>query len=165
MKSETTIRNKDAMMRGAAAIAHILQKEGVELLTCFPHNEIIDTVAALGTRPIMCRTERMAIHIADGYARLNNGQKIATVCVQDGPGIENSFGAVAQAYGDNTPMLLLPGGYDRDRQDITPNFQATYNFRNITKWVAEVNQADRIPQLMHYAFSQLRSGPRGPVML
>ena len=36
----------------AAAIARILQKEGVELLTCFPHNEIIDTVAALGTRPL-----------------------------------------------------------------------------------------------------------------
>jgi thiamine pyrophosphate-dependent acetolactate synthase large subunit-like protein len=92
MKTTITVKNKDATMRGAAAIAHILQKEGIEVLTCFPHNEIIDTVADLGTRPIMCRTERMAIHIADGYARLNNGQKIAAVCVQDGPGIENAFG-------------------------------------------------------------------------
>jgi acetolactate synthase-1/2/3 large subunit len=165
MKTTTTAKNENSTMRGAAAIAHILQQEGIEVLTCFPHNEIIDTVADLGTRPIMCRTERMAIHIADGYARLNNGQKIAAVCVQDGPGIENAFGAVAQAYGDNTPLILLPGGYDRDRQDIDPNFQATYNFRNITKWVAEVNQADRIPQMMHYAFTQLRNGRRGPVML
>ena len=163
-----TITKKDngtTTIRGAAAIAQILQKEGVELLTCFPHNEIIDTVAELGTQPIMCRTERMAIHIADGYARLTNGRKIAAICIQDGPGIENDFGAVAQAYGDNTPILLLPGGYDRDRHDIDPNFQAIYNFRNITKWVAEVNQANRIPQMMHYAFSQLRNGRRRPVML
>lgn len=165
MKTTITAKNEDATIRGAAAIARILQKEGTEILTCFPHNEIIDTVADLGTRPIMCRAERMAVHIADGYARLNNGQKMAAVCVQDGPGIENAFGAVAQAYGDNTPMLLLPGGYDRDRQDIDPNFQATYNFRNVTKWVAEVNQAARIPQMMHYAFTQLRNGRRGPVML
>jgi acetolactate synthase-1/2/3 large subunit len=48
----------------------------------------------------------------------------AAVCVQDGPGIENAFGAVAQANGDKTPMHLLPVGYDRDRQDIDPNFQA-----------------------------------------
>ena len=39
MKSETTIRNKDAMMRGAAAIAHILQKEGVELLVLAELNQ------------------------------------------------------------------------------------------------------------------------------
>ncbi len=165
MNTTTTAINDTSTMRGAAAIARILQQEGIELLTCFPHNEIIDTMADLGTRPIMCRTERIAIHIADGYARLNNGQKIAAVCVQDGPGIENAFGAVAQAYGDNTPILLLPGGYDRDRQDVDPNFQATHNFRNVTKWVGQVNLARRIPQMMHYAFTQLHSGRRGPVML
>ena len=165
MKKSETVVNQETTMRGALAIAHILQKEGIEVLTCFPHNEIIDTVAALGTRPIMCRSERMAIHIADGYARMTNGQKIAAVCVQDGPGIENAFGAVAQAYGDNTPMLLLPGGYDRDRHSIAPNFQATHNFKNVTKWVGEANLARRIPQLLHYAFSQLRNGRLGPVML
>ncbi len=158
-------KSKNSTMRGAAAIAHLLQQEGIEVLTCFPHNEIIDTMADLGIRPIMCRTERMAVHIADGYTRMHGGKKVAAVCVQDGPGIENAFGAVAQAYGDNSPILLLPGGYDRDRQDIDPNFQATYNFRNITKWVAEVNMARRIPQMMHYAFTQLRNGRRGPVML
>ncbi len=165
MKTTETAQSNHTTMRGAAAIAHILQKEGVDLVTCFPHNEMIDTVADLGTQPIMCRTERIAIHIADGYSRLSDGKKTPVVFVQDGPGIENAFGGVAQAYGDNTPMLLMPGGYDRDRQDIGPNFQATYNFRNITKWVAEVNQSARIPQMMHYAFSQLRNGPQGPVML
>ncbi|MGB0385778.1 MAG: thiamine pyrophosphate-requiring protein [Ardenticatenaceae bacterium] len=165
MKTTGTAKSEGSTMRGAMAIAHILQKEGIEIVTCFPYNQIIDTVAALGTRPIMCRTERMAIHIADGYARLTNGKKIAAVCVQAGPGIENAFGAVAQAYGDNTPMILLPGGYSRNQQDIDPNFQATYNFKHITKWVAEVNQAARIPQMMHYACTQLRNGRRAPVML
>ncbi|MEM7117398.1 MAG: thiamine pyrophosphate-requiring protein [Chloroflexota bacterium] len=152
-------------MRGAQAIAHILQQEGTEVVTCFPYNAVIDTVAELGIRSIMCRTERMAIHIADGYSRLTNGQNLPVVLVQHGPGIENAFGAVAQAYGDNTPMLLIPGGYDRDWQDVDPNFSATANFRNVTKSVAQVNMARRIPQMMHHAFSQLRSGRRGPVML
>ncbi len=152
-------------MRGATAIAKILKTEGVEFLSCFPHNEIIDTAAAEEIRPILARTERVAINIADGYSRVTNGRGIGVAAVQDGPGIENAFGAVAQAYGDNTPILLLPGGYERNRLGIAPNFQAAHNFQHITKWVAEVNQAERIPQMMQHVFTLLRSGRGGPVML
>ncbi|MEM7347629.1 MAG: thiamine pyrophosphate-requiring protein, partial [Chloroflexota bacterium] len=76
-----------------------------------------------------------------------------------------AFGAVAQSYGDNSPMLLVPGGYDRDRQDVDPNFQAVHNFKNVTKWVGQINMARRIPQMLHYAFTQLRTGRPGPVMV
>lgn len=152
-------------MNGATAIAKILKTEGVEFLTCFPHNEIIDTAAAEQIRPILAHTERVAVNMAEGFSRMHNGRRFGVVCVQDGPGIENGFGAVAQAYGDNSPILLLPGGYDRDRQDTHPNFQATRNFHHITKWVAEVNLARRIPQMMQRAFSLLRQGRGGPVML
>ena len=48
--------------------------------------------------------------IADGYSRLHNGRKIGLFTMQRGPGAENAFGGVAQAYADSVPLLLLPGG-------------------------------------------------------
>jgi acetolactate synthase-1/2/3 large subunit len=152
-------------MIGADAIAHILELEGIDTLTCFPHNLVIDAVAARGVRPILARTERIAINMAEGYSRMNAGKKLAAAAVQDGPGVENAFGAVAQAYGDNSPVLVLPGSYPRDWHDIHPNFQAVYNYQNITKWVAQINSVDRIPAMMRRAMALLRSGRPGPIVL
>ena len=83
-------------MKANELIARILQKEGVEVLTCFPHSEIIDEAAAVGIRPVMARTERFALNIADGYARVNDGRKVGVTTVQYGPGAEAAFGGVAQ---------------------------------------------------------------------
>jgi acetolactate synthase-1/2/3 large subunit len=104
------------------------------------------------------RLHRMTISspvalLPHGYSRLTNGQKLPVVLVQHGPEIGNTFGAVAQAYGDNTLMRLIPGGYARDRQDVAPMFSATTSFCNVTKSVAQVNMASRILQVMHHAFS------------
>jgi acetolactate synthase-1/2/3 large subunit len=118
-----------------------------------------------GIRPICARTERVAVNIADGFARVSSGRRIGVVAVQYGPGAENAFGAVAQAYSDASPILLLPGGVERRRQGVTPNFQAIYNYRSVTKWVEVVNAAERLPQLLRRAFTLLRCGKPGPVML
>ena len=56
-------------MKGTEAIAKALKVEGVEILTCFPLNQIIDAASAIGIRPIVTRTERVAVNIADGYSR------------------------------------------------------------------------------------------------
>ncbi len=63
-------------MKGVDVIAKVLETEGVEYLACFPHSEIIDSCAALGIRPILARQERTALHIADGYSRMNDGRKL-----------------------------------------------------------------------------------------
>ena len=152
-------------MNGADLIAHVLKKEGIECLPAFPHADIIDSAAKVGIRPLIVRQERQALHMADGYARVNGGQKICATTVQHGPGSENAFGAVAQCFGDNVPVLHLPGGYARPELGVSPNFMAVRHMQGITKWCEFVHRADRIPQQMQSAFAQLRNGRPGPVVL
>jgi acetolactate synthase-1/2/3 large subunit len=152
-------------MDGKTAVAKILKAEGVEHLLCFPNNALIEAAAVEGIRPICARTERVAVNIADGLSRVSSGRRIGVVAVQYGPGAENAFGAVAQAYSDASPVLLLPGGVERVRQGVPPSFQAIYNYRGVTKWVEVVNAAERIPQMLRRAFTLLRMGKPGPVML
>ena len=112
-------------MNVADLIIGILQKEGVEYLPAFPHSDLIDAAARGGIRPIIVRQERHALHIADGYARMNAGRKLCATTVQHGPGSENAIGAVAQCYADNLPLLHLPGGYARAEQGVSPNINVT----------------------------------------
>ena len=93
-------------MNGASAIARILQQEGVESLSCFPANPIIEAAANLGIRPIICRQERAGVNIADGYSRASFGNRFGVFAMQYGPGAENAYGGVAQAFADSVPILL-----------------------------------------------------------
>ena len=152
-------------MKAAAAVASILKQEGVECLFCFPINQVIDAAAELGIRPVMARTERAVVGMADGYARVTNGRKIGVCTMQYGPGTENAFGGIAQAYSDSTPILCLPGGVPEARTGVRPNFDAVLNFQHVTKWVARVNRPDRVPDFLRRAFTYLRTGRLGPVAL
>jgi thiamine pyrophosphate-dependent acetolactate synthase large subunit-like protein len=152
-------------MKGAMAVARILKQEGVECLFCFPINHVIDAGAEVGIRPIMARSERAAIGMADGYSRATNGHRIGVCAVQYGPGTENSFGGLAQAYSDSTPLLFLPGGVPEGRTGVRPNFDAVLNFQQVAKWVARVNRPERIPEFLRRAFTYLRTGRLGPVVL
>ena len=51
--------------------------------------------------------------MADAFSRVNSGERIGVFTMQHGPGAENAFGGVAQAYGDSVPILVLPVGYPR----------------------------------------------------
>jgi thiamine pyrophosphate-dependent acetolactate synthase large subunit-like protein len=152
-------------MKAAAAVANILKAEGTELLFCFPVNALIDEAARVDIRPIVARTERTLVNMADGYSRASNGRKIGVAAVQHGPGAENAYAGVAQAYGDGSPLLFLPGGYATARTDIGPNFDGPRSYETITKWAARINAADRVPLMMRRAFTLLRSGRTAPVLL
>lgn len=152
-------------MKGVTAIAHVLKLEGVEYLFCFPSNPLIEAAAVAGIRPILARTERGAVNMADGYSRMSTSGAVGVVATQYGPGIENAYGAVAHAYADSVPILLLPGGTDRRGTGVHPVFSAKSNYLGITRWVEEINGAQRIPEMMRYAFTYLRTGRVGPVML
>src|SRR5437660_6058680 len=102
-------------MRGLDAVAQILKAEGVEYLFAYPNNALIDSAAKIGIRPIIARGEKTLINMADGYARATNGRRPTVLVVQQGPGIENAFGGIAQAWADRTPMLIIPGGPDQRR--------------------------------------------------
>ncbi len=152
-------------MNGNAAIVEILKREGVEVLFCFPANTLIDACASAGIRPILTRTERTLVNMADGYARVSNGARIGVCTVQDGPGIENAFAGVAQAFADSSPLLFLPGQSPLSRWGIRPDFDVEQNYRGVTKWVTRANAPDRVPELLRRAFARLRSGRPGPVMI
>lgn len=151
-------------MKGKTAIAKILKKEGVEFVTGFPLNPTIDPIAKEGIRFIKTRTERVAVNIVDGFTRASFGQRNGVCITQWGPGVENAFAGVAHAFADSVPILVMPSGYAR-RMLIRPQFSALQNYREITKWVDTINFADRVPEMMRLAFSYLRSGRPGPVML
>ncbi|MFW6124863.1 MAG: thiamine pyrophosphate-requiring protein [Pirellulales bacterium] len=152
-------------MRGDAAVAEVLRREGVEYLFCFPHNTLIDAASAAGIRPIMPRTERTLLNMADGYSRVSNGRRLGVCTVQAGPGIENAFAGIAHAYADSVPLLVLPGQAARDRLGLPPNFDAVENYRGVTKWAATIHGPDRVPAMLRRAFSLLRSGRGAPVLL
>ncbi|MBM3140266.1 MAG: thiamine pyrophosphate-requiring protein [Chloroflexi bacterium] len=152
-------------MRGFDAIAHVLKAEGTEYLFCYPDNQLINSAAALGIRPVMSRTERTTVNMADGYTRMLNGRRNGVVVTQSGPGIENAYGGIAHAYADSVPILVIPGGTARGRQGSHPDFAAVPNYAGITKWAAQINQGSRIAEIMRRAHTFLRTGRGSPVLV
>ncbi len=152
-------------MQGKTAIANILKQEGVEFVFAFPNNTLIDAVAAAGIKPIISRMERGAVNMADAYSRINNGNKTGVCIVQAGPGIENAFPGVAQAYADSVPLLMLPGHQGSDRTTMPSDFSASRNYGGVTKWSGMINSPDRVPEMLRRAYTQLRVGVPGPVVL
>ena len=152
-------------MNGDQILARVLKAEGVEWVAAFPANSLIDECVKAGIRPIISRHERTGVNIADGFSRVKNGRTFGVFIMQKGPGAENAYGGVAQAYADSIPILLLPAGQDRFQTETHPNFEAVENYRGITKWAGNVNMASRIPEFMHMAYSQLRHGRPGPVLI
>ena len=152
-------------MQGNTAIANILKMENTDYLFCFPANTLIEAAAIAGIEPIMSRTERTTVNMADGYTRVTNGRKTGVVVTQSGPGIENAFAGIAHAYAESTPILILPGGTARDRQGQSPDFDAMSAYAGVTKWSDQINHAHRIPEMMRRAYTALRSGRGSPVMV
>lgn len=151
-------------MKVADAVAQALKAEGVEYLVCYPRQALIDSCVRIGIRPVICRQERVGVGIADGVSRSTHGTRIGVFAMQAGPGIENAFPGAAQVFGDNVPVLLLPGGL-LARRDTPPTFDAVTNFRHVTKFAADAGEPGRIAELLRRAFHQLRSGKPGPVLL
>src|SRR6516225_5618102 len=66
-------------MKVGAAIAEIMRREGIEILTGYPVNHLIEFAAAADIRPIMVRQERIGLHMADAISRLSSGRTIGAV--------------------------------------------------------------------------------------
>jgi acetolactate synthase-1/2/3 large subunit len=152
-------------MNGAAIVAEILKREGTEFLSCYPRNPLIEACAELDIRPILCRQERVGVGLADGYTRIKRGKKNGIFAAQAGPGIENAFPGVAQAFTENVPLLMIPAGLPLARQYVRPVFRAADVYRPVTKWSALAHSVQELPDLMRRAYHALRSGKGGPVMV
>jgi acetolactate synthase-1/2/3 large subunit len=152
-------------MKVGEAIAEILKREGVEILTGYPVNHLLEFAAALDIRPVIVRQERVGLHMADAISRLSSGRTIGAFCMQHGPGTENAYGGVAQAFGESVPILVLPMGYARRVAHVAPNYNATASMRSITKSAEPIIVAAEVPNIMRRAFARLRNGRGGPVLV
>ena len=152
-------------MKSAEAISEILKREGVEIVIGYPVNHILEFAARADIRPIIVRQERIGLHMADAISRMTSGKKIGIFLMQHGPGAENAFGGVAQAYGESVPILVMPMGYARNIAHTDPQFNSVLNFKHVTKSTEPVTNVQDIPDIMRRAFTQLRNGRGRPVLI
>ena len=103
--------------------------------------------------------------MADAVSRISSGEQIGVFAMQHGPGTENAFGGVAQAYADAVPIVVLPAGYPRSRINVPPNFNAFLNFQHVTKSAEQVTLADVVPDALRRAFTQARNGRPRPALV
>jgi acetolactate synthase-1/2/3 large subunit len=152
-------------MKVAAVVAEILKREGVQFLIGYPVNQVLEAAAETDIRTIIVRQERTGLHMADAVSRVTSGDRIGVFAMQHGPGTENAFGGVAQAFGDSVPIVVLPGGYPRRILNIPPNFSSFLNYQHVTKWAEQAILPETVPDVMRRAFTQVRNGRPRPVLV
>lgn len=152
-------------MNVAQAAAEIFKREGVEFLLAYPLNPLTESCAAAGIRPIIVRQERVGLHMADAMSRLSSGDKVGVFCCQAGPGVENAFGAVAQAWSEGVPLVVIPGASPRAQAWVRPGFNATLNYQHVVKQAEQINTPEMIVPALRRAFTMARNGRPGPVLI
>lgn len=152
-------------MKVSEAIAEVLHREGVDVIFGYPRNAVLETAAAIGIRPIIVRQERTGVHMADALSRLTRGKRMGVFAMQHGPGTENAYGGVAQAYTESVPVLVLPQGYPRRLTHVRDNYNASYSMRDITKLAEPITLPEETSNIMRRAFTALRNGRLRPVLV
>ena len=141
-------------MKTPDAISEILKRENVEWVIGYPVNHILERAACAGIRPIIVRQERTGLHMADAISRVTSGRKIGVFCMQHGPGTENAYGGVAQAYSESVPILVMPMGYAQRMAWVDRNFFSSVSMKSITKSAEPVTSAKELPNVMRRAFQR-----------
>lgn len=152
-------------MKVSEAIAEILVREGVEVIFGYPRNAVLETAAAAGIRTVIVRQERIGLHMADAYSRLSRGKMPGVFAMQHGPGTENAYGGVAQAWSESVPVLVLPQGYARRLAHVPGNYNACISMRDITKSAEPILRAEDTAAVMRRAFTALRNGRLRPALV
>ncbi|HTM96528.1 MAG TPA: thiamine pyrophosphate-requiring protein [Croceibacterium sp.] len=152
-------------MKVSAAVADILKREGVDTLFAYPRNAVIEEAAKLGIRTLIVRQERTGLHMADALSRLSRGRRMGVFAMQHGPGTENAYGGVAQAFSESVPLLVLPMGYARRLAHVPGNYNAARSMQDISKTCEALMLADETAPALRRAFTALRNGRGGPAVL
>jgi acetolactate synthase I/II/III large subunit len=126
---------------------------------------VLDGLYESPIRLITCRHEAGAANMADAYGRLTGRPGIAVVT--RGPGATHASVGVHTAFQDSTPMILLVGQVASDQVEREAFQELDYRrmFGEMTKWVAQIDRVDRIPEYIARAFATACSGRPGPVVL
>ncbi len=154
-------------VKAAQGLARILKSEGVPWVACYPTNHVNNALGEEDVPILMMREERYAVAVADAFSRVTGGKQVGVCTIMGGlnaAGIQLAYGAVAQAFEDSSPVLVITAGVPQGSSGHT-HYDMVRGFQSVTKWVGTVDQAELIPDFAHRAFTQLRSGRPGPVLL
>src|SRR5262252_3376713 len=163
------MRREDTFMKVKAAngFARILKSEGISWVSCYPTNHVNNALGEEGVPILMMGEERFAVAVADAYSRVTCGKQIGVCTVManlNAAGIQMAYGAVAQAWEDSSPVLVIAEGVGPSATRHT-HYDIGEAFKSVTKWVGEIGRAELVPDYLRRAFTHLRSGRPGPVLL
>jgi acetolactate synthase-1/2/3 large subunit len=154
---------------GAEVLVDALKINAVERIFCIPGESFLAALDALYDRNeislVICRNEGGAAYMAEAEGKLTGRPGVCFVT--RGPGATNASGGLHVAMQDSTPMILLIGQIARKDLDREAFQEIDYRrmFSEVAKWVAQIDDADRIPEYLNRAFSVATSGRPGPVVL
>ncbi|MFZ5556449.1 MAG: thiamine pyrophosphate-binding protein [Pseudomonadota bacterium] len=155
---------------GGELLVDALRVHGVDTAYCVPGESYLAVLDALhdardAIRLIVCRHENGAANMAEAYGKLTG--KPGICFVTRGPGACNASIGVHTAFQDSTPMILFIGqvGGDFVEREAFQEVDFRRMFGQMAKWVAQIDRAGRIPELLSHAFHVAVSGRPGPVVL
>lgn len=154
---------------GGRAIVDALQAHGVDRLFCVPGESYLEVLDALHDTPeielVVAKHEGAAANMAEADGKLTGRPGICMVT--RGPGATHASIGVHIAQQDSTPMILFVGQIARDHIGREAFQEVDYQamFGSLAKWVVEITNADRIPEILARAFHTAVSGRPGPVVI
>jgi acetolactate synthase-1/2/3 large subunit len=155
---------------GGQLIVDALLAQHTDTVFCVPGESYLDVLDALyaqqsAIRVVTCRHEGAAAFMAEAHGKLTG--KPGVCMVTRGPGATNASIGVHTAFQDSTPMILLVGQVGRDMIEREAFQEIDYRrmFGPFVKWVAQIDEPARVPELMARAFAVAQSGRPGPVVL
>lgn len=154
---------------GGQLLVRTLRLHGVDRVFCVPGESYLAVLDALVDAPeiavTVCRHESGAAMMAEAYGKCTGRPGVCFVT--RGPGATNASAGVHIAHQDSTPMILFIGQIARGAQEREAFQEIDYRrmFGPLSKWVAQVDEAVRIPEMVGRAFYNATSGRPGPVVL
>ena len=151
----------------ATGIARILKQEGVEWVSTFPVCRINNGLGREGIPMVMMRDDRYAVALADAFSRITAGTKTGVCTFQGGvnaAGLQVAYAGMAQAYEDGSPVLCITDGIPAGESENS-QFDVASSLKSVSKWYGYVDKPERVPEFMRRAFTMLRTGRPGPVVL
>jgi acetolactate synthase I/II/III large subunit len=154
-------------VKATNGLARLLKREGIPWVSCYPTSPVNNALGEEGVPIMMMGEERFAVAVADAFSRVTCGKQIGACTVMAGlnaAGIQMAYGAIAQAWEDSSPVLVIAEGVGPGATRHT-HFDMAGAFRSVTKWVGEIDRPELVPDYVRRAFTHLRSGRPGPVLL
>jgi acetolactate synthase-1/2/3 large subunit len=162
------MRGKDNTRSGAEVLIDQLIANGVRHAFCIPGESYLAVLDAFYGREIavtVCRQEAGAAIMAEAVGKLTGRPGIAFVT--RGPGATNASHGVHIAKQDSSPMILFVGQVGRHMREREAFQELDYRavFGTMAKWATEIDDPERIPEIVSRAFYTAMNGRPGPVVI